>query len=255
MRLQSIQALACGDGALLRRQGGIVDAATPFLLVNAYDLDPVLGDVGPFTAYLVAIMITAWHCGLGPSLLTLGMGAVLADYCFVEPRGSLLLRDLEHQVSLGLFVVVGVVVALLSESLLRSRRRAEAALSELAAAKQSADRAKESAEQANRAKDHFLAVLSHELRTPMTPVVMGVSMLQDRTDLAPAVRETLEMIGRSIAMEARLIDDLLDVSRIARGKVELHKQRVDLCTVIQQAADVCKPDIEVFNLSAGRIGF
>jgi DNA-binding NtrC family response regulator len=63
--------------------------------------------------------------------------------------------------------------------------------------------ARDSAEQANRAKDHFLAVLSHELRTPLTPVVMGVSMLQDRSDLAPAARETLEMIGRNVQMEAR----------------------------------------------------
>ena len=65
-------------------------------------------------------------------------------------------------------------------------------------------------------QDHFLAVLSHELRTPLTPVVMGVSMLQDDPNLAPKVRETLEMIHRNIQMEARLIDDLLDVSRIAR---------------------------------------
>jgi len=111
--------------------------------------------------------------------------------------------------------------------------------------------AKSVAEQANRAKDHFLAVLSHELRTPLTPVAMGVSMLQDRSDLAPAVRETLEMISHSIAMEARLIDDLLDVSRIAREKIELQSQQVNLCTVIQRVAEVCKPDIEARGLHFG----
>ena len=111
--------------------------------------------------------------------------------------------------------------------------------------------AKAVAEQANRAKDHFLAVLSHELRTPLTPVVMGVSMLQDRSDLVPAVRETLEMIGRNVEMEARLIDDLLDVSRIARGKIELPKQRVEFCTVIERAVEVCKPDIEARRLHFG----
>ena len=111
--------------------------------------------------------------------------------------------------------------------------------------------ARSAAEQANRAKDHFLAVLSHELRTPLTPVVMGVSMLQDRSDLAPAVRETLEMVSHSIAMEVRLIDDLLDVSRIAREKVELHKQRVELCAVIRQAVEFCKSDIEAHRLHFG----
>ena len=122
---------------------------------------------------------------------------------------------------------------------------------QLAAAITRAEQAKAVAEQANRAKDHFLAVLSHELRTPLTPVVMGVSMLQGRSDLAPAVRETLEMIGRNVDMEARLIDDLLDVSRIARGKIELQKQRVELCTVIRRAVEVCNPDIEARRLHFG----
>jgi two-component system CheB/CheR fusion protein len=128
------------------------------------------------------------------------------------------------------------------------RKQAEEALK---AAKDSAEQARAAADQANRAKDHFLAVLSHELRTPLTPVVMGVSMLQDRSDLAPTARETLEMIGRNVQMEARLIDDLLDVSRIARGKMELQKQRVELCTIIQRAVEVCKPDIEARSLHFG----
>ena len=118
----------------------------------------------------------------------------------------------------------------------------------LRAAKNSADRAKGIAELANRAKDYFLAVLSHELRTPLAPVVMGVSMLQDRPDLDREMRETLEMVRRNAEMEARLIDDLLDMTRIARGKVELHKRRVDLATVIDYAVEVCRPDIEARRL-------
>ena len=59
------------------------------------------------------------------------------------------------------------------------------------------------------------------------------------------------MIGRSIAMEARLIDDLLDVSRIARGRIELRKQRVDLRAVIRQAVEVCRADIEAGKLHFG----
>jgi two-component system, chemotaxis family, CheB/CheR fusion protein len=128
------------------------------------------------------------------------------------------------------------------------RKRAE---EELNAAKDSAEQAKAAAEQANRTKDHFLAVLSHELRTPLTPVVMGVSMLQDRPDLDPSMRETLEMVRRNVEMEARLIDDLLDVTRIARGKIELHRHPVELCTVIHRAIEVCKPDIEARRLHFG----
>ena len=128
------------------------------------------------------------------------------------------------------------------------RKRLEA---DLRAAKDSADRAKAVAELANRAKDYFLAVLSHELRTPLAPVVMGVSMLQDRPDLDQDMRETLGMVRRNAEMEARLIDDLLDVTRISRGTVELQKQRVDLGTVIDYAVEVCRPDIEARGLEFG----
>jgi len=128
------------------------------------------------------------------------------------------------------------------------RKRAE---EELRAAKDSAEHAKAAAELANQAKDHFLAVLSHELRTPLTPVVMGVSILQDRPGLDPALRDTLEMVRRNVELEARLIDDLLDVSRIARGKVELTRSTVELSTVIHQAVEVCKPDIEERKLHFG----
>ena len=108
--------------------------------------------------------------------------------------------------------------------------------------------ARATAERADHAKDNFLAVLSHELRTPLTPVVLGMSMLLDRTDLCPKVREILEMVRRNVDFEAMLIDDLLDVTRISRGKVELRKQRVQLGTVIQRAVDVCRPDLEAHNL-------
>ena len=127
-------------------------------------------------------------------------------------------------------------------------KRAEEALR---AAKISAEQAKAAAELANRAKDHFLAVLSHELRTPLTPVMLGISMLQKTTDLAPAVQQTVEMIRRNVEMESRLIDDLLDVARITRGKLELSRSLVELSTVIQRAVEVCLPDIEARRLKFG----
>ena len=118
------------------------------------------------------------------------------------------------------------------EAEIAAREHAEEAMR---AARDSAEQAKAAAEQANRAKDHFLAVLSHELRTPLTPVVMGLSMLQRRPDLDPEVRGTLEMVRRNVEMEARLIDDLLDMTRIARGKIALTRGPIDLCTVIRYA--------------------
>ncbi len=128
------------------------------------------------------------------------------------------------------------------------RKQAE---EELETARDSAERAKASAVQANRAKDHFLAVLSHELRTPLTPVLMGVSLLQSRRDLPGNAHETLEMVRHNVEMEARLIDDLLDMTRIVRGKVELQKQRIELCRIIGHAVDACRSDIEGRGLEFG----
>lgn len=96
-------------------------------------------------------------------------------------------------------------------------------------------RAKEAAEAANQAKDNFLAILSHELRTPLTPVLAAVAMLEDDESISPNILRELEMIRRNIQVEARLIDDLLDVTGIIRGKLELNRQRVDVRPLLEHA--------------------
>jgi len=88
---------------------------------------------------------------------------------------------------------------------------------------------------ANKEKDNFLAVLSHELRTPLTPVLATVAMLQDDTTVPQRLQEELEMIRRNIELEARLIDDLLDVNRIIHGKLDLNRQVVDVRTLLEHA--------------------
>src|SRR5207249_8773729 len=74
----------------------------------------------------------------------------------------------------------------------------------------------------NLAKDQFLAMLSHELRTPLTPVLSSVLALEHEDSMSENVRESLQMIHRNVELEARLIDDLLDLTRISQGKVQLN---------------------------------
>ncbi len=111
----------------------------------------------------------------------------------------------------------------------------------LAAAKLSAEKAKAVAEEANHAKDHFLAVLSHELRTPLTAVVPALTILEPM--LSGEGKALLEMAQRNVEMETRLIDDLLDMTRITQGKIDLDRRSVDLCTILRHALEVCQPDI------------
>ena len=98
--------------------------------------------------------------------------------------------------------------------------------------------AKEEAEAANRAKDQFLATLSHELRTPLTPVLALVSGLEG-DDRMSMVADRLAMIRRNVELEARLIDDLLDLTRIARGRLELHRGITDVQAVVEHAIEIC----------------
>jgi PAS domain S-box-containing protein len=103
--------------------------------------------------------------------------------------------------------------------------------------------AKDAAELANQSKDRFLAVLSHELRTPLTPVLLTVAALEHDTDLPPEVHGDLMMIKRNIELETKLIDDLLDLSRITSGKLTLDIEVVDLNEIVRQVCTICTPQL------------
>jgi signal transduction histidine kinase len=105
------------------------------------------------------------------------------------------------------------------------------------------ERAKHAAEAANLAKDQFLAVLSHELRTPLTPALAAASSLESNPALEPhELRESLSMIRRNIELEARLVDDLLDLTRISRGKLRIQVGTINLHETIQHAVEMCQSD-------------
>jgi PAS domain S-box-containing protein len=106
-----------------------------------------------------------------------------------------------------------------------------------------AQTARREAEAANSAKDQFLAVLSHELRTPLTPVLASTSAMLEDPETPPEVRPALEMTRRNIELEARLIDDLLDVTRISQGKMRLEPEVVDAHALIHRALSICRSDL------------
>ena len=109
-------------------------------------------------------------------------------------------------------------------------------------------RQKEEAETANAAKDRFLATLSHELRTPLTPVLMWAGGMAKEPDLPPDIQEGLRMVCRNIELEARLIDDLLDLTRITRGKLQLQSRRSDVHELLKHALDIVREDIAARQL-------
>lgn len=97
---------------------------------------------------------------------------------------------------------------------------------------------------ANSAKDDFLAMLSHQLRTPLSPVLSIVSATLSQHALPPDLRETFSVIQRNIEIEARLIDDLLDLTQICSGRLKMEKSPVDLHDCLAASLDVCRESFE-----------
>jgi two-component system CheB/CheR fusion protein len=108
--------------------------------------------------------------------------------------------------------------------------------------------AEHQASAANQAKDQFIAVLSHELRTPLTPVLAAVSSFAEREDLPSDIRATFSMVQRNVAIEAHLIDDLLDVTRIAHGKLQVQLSPLDAHAVVRDAVGMLRTELNAKQL-------
>jgi signal transduction histidine kinase/CheY-like chemotaxis protein len=189
---------------------------------------PAAGE--PFASRGAALRITLIYAVVG------GVWILLSDrlvYFFLDDNAS----------AITFFSIIkGWVYVFLTAALLY--QLIERAMRALRRARQTADAARLESERANRAKDRFLAVLSHELRTPLTPVLATVSSLQRQPGLDGALREDVELIRRNIEMESRLIDDLLDLTRIATGKLHMEMQVVDVHEALRSALLTCAGEMK-----------
>jgi signal transduction histidine kinase/CheY-like chemotaxis protein len=141
-------------------------------------------------------------------------------------------------------------VAPLIASLLQAEEQVLVTRSELALANAATERAsalataldlaRQEAEHATRVKDEFLAMLGHELRNPLAPIVTALHVLKSDGSHT-RIHDILE---RQVGHLLRLVDDLLDVSRITRGKIELRRERVDLATIVARALEMSAPLVE-----------
>src|SRR6266446_1879819 len=145
------------------------------------------------------------------------------------------------------FTAVLVITALALAAGMAEGRRAEAAI----------EQQKAVVEAANRTKDNFLAMLSHELRTPLTPVIAALDVLEALPSQTEDSKASLAMIRRNVELESQLIDDLLDLTRIARDKLQLKFEQIDAHQAITNVVDICKMEANArkirvhLNLRAG----
>lgn len=138
---------------------------------------------------------------------------------------------------------------LLTLSLLTDERNAPVAIASIAKDISVQKNAEAVAQEAIERRDQFLAILSHELRNPLSAVLNGAYVLSARLDDRPEVREPCRVIQRQAKQMARLLDDLLDVSRITQGRIEIRREQTDLRSAIESAVEVMRPQIEARDLT------
>jgi signal transduction histidine kinase/CheY-like chemotaxis protein len=123
------------------------------------------------------------------------------------------------------------------------------ALAEQAVVMADREKTRQELERTIHVKDQFLAELSHELRSPLNPVLMTATALEQDPQLAESFREDMRLIRRNVELEVRLIDDLLDLTRISRQKVELRPAPVRAVAELQHTVNMCRPDAQAKRLT------
>jgi signal transduction histidine kinase len=188
-----------------------------------------VGDAGITPLFFAAVLLSAWYGGLGPGLLCTVLSGAATAYLLVRPHAMTPHAIQDHVLRL----IVFTTVALLTSSLHGAIKRAAEA----------SRRAREAAESASAAKSRFLAMVSHELRTPLSPVLMVAEMLEQDPSLPPAMRKDIQTIRRNVDLEIRLIEDLVDLTRVSVGKLHLRNEPLDLRDPLQAAVQVCRGDL------------
>ena len=193
-------------------------------------------DPGVSALFLLAVMISAWRGGLGVGLFATALSGLASAFVFLPPTYSLRLgRDALLQ--LMVFTFAAVIIGTLSAA----RRRAEDEREALLVREQLA---RVEAERANTVKDEFLAAVSHELRTPLTTIKTLTRVMQRRAPTEAERREYLEDIASECDRQIDLVHNLLDLSRIKAGGVQIKPSRVDVGEVVRACANIERIEAE-----------
>jgi K+-sensing histidine kinase KdpD len=196
----------------------MVAVVTAFSLAFVDVLRPANLDV----LYLLVVFVSALQWGRRPALFAAVASALIFDFCFISPRFSFSISDLSYLVTTSVFMVVATATSTLAA-------RARDLLREQAA--------RTRAEAEAQAKDALLNRIAHELRAPLTTILGWVQMLQQNAQDAQRSARGLSGVERNARLLARLVDDLLDISRIHVGKLRVRLEPVALAPIVTRALD------------------
>lgn len=178
-----------------------------------------------YALLLFVVVATAILAGVGPALLATVLSLTAMNYVEFATTGRVRF-DFDDVVQLTVFVAMSLIISVLAAQ----RRRAEQELA----------RANAELMEMDRSKDQFIATVTHELKTPVTVILGWIAVM--RQEDSPEVRaEAIEAIEQSARVQSRLVEDLLDMSRILFGKLHVESQPVSLVTVIERSVDMIRP--------------
>ncbi|MGE5245867.1 MAG: ATP-binding protein [Betaproteobacteria bacterium] len=213
-------------------------AAVGLAFVLRLALKPFIGDSSPFIVFTPAVMVAAFYGGGASGALATGLSAFFGGRFFLQALGE---PAVEQWDRVALFVLVGALLTAMSVIV----RSARARLGESLWREQ---KARAEAEAASHVKDEFLALVSHELRTPASVVLGWASAIRARRLSGEALDRALETIERNARMQSKLVEDVLDASRIVSGRLRFEPERVNLAALVGAAVEQMRPSIEGHSL-------
>jgi len=194
----------------------------------------------PDSLFLLSVLLTALIWGVGAAIFALILSTFVLDYFFLSPTGQLDLYNWNGVAQVLPYVIAGLVIALITGQRERARWKSLAAEQELQAYAQELEEANHQLKDTDQLKDRFLSIASHELKTPITSIrgqaQLAIRRLAKQKATSPEIagmQTTLEKINEQTTRLTSLIDELLDVSSIRAGKVELHKREFELVALCQ----------------------
>lgn len=194
----------------------------------------VFNETIPYTPFYPAIVISTMYGRLPGGILAVILATFAASF-WLFPFGQPLIKEPTDLIGLVLFIAVSGLVVGLVEAMLRSQQTTASALEVQRLALSREHAARIEAEEASRLKEQFLASASHELRTPLQAILGWTQLLAKRESDAKSLATGLEVIERNARVQARLIDDMLDISRMLAGKMRLSPRFFDPQAIMESA--------------------
>jgi signal transduction histidine kinase len=197
-------------------------------LLLRFLLNPLVGQQGPYLILTLSIVLAALYGGFGPAMLATGLGTFIGTYLFIGSRpGWESVFEPPNMTRTVLFLLIGLSISVIGGRLRASRQELSGAVKGLRSS--------------NRAKDHVLATVAHEMRSPLSALNSANHVLARSAQDPARIVWASDLIGRQLSQLSRMSDDLMDMSKVLHGNIDMKMAPVDLRDVLASAVEQCGP--------------